>query len=123
MLPVPETSTCLCPFLPPGKKFALKIIEKAQFAVGDHSLENEISILCSVNHPNIVNLEEWFDESSKARARVIFSGRCTPERLLPPTPLHPIPSRLTQRASLVFLQPHIRSGGSRDGVRVWRRPL
>ena len=50
------------------EKFAIKIINKEKVGVGKYavSFENEVSIMKSVIHPNLIKLEEVF-ESKKVR--------------------------------------------------------
>jgi|ERR1712216_398424 len=46
------------------EKFAIKIINKKNLEKEDEdALESEVTILQNVNHPNIIDLEEVFDES------------------------------------------------------------
>ncbi|XP_026503631.1 serine/threonine-protein kinase DCLK2 isoform X2 [Terrapene carolina triunguis] len=44
-----------------GKEFALKIIDKAKCCGKEHLIENEVSILRQVKHPNIIMLIEEMD--------------------------------------------------------------
>uniref|UniRef100_A0A803VKQ8 non-specific serine/threonine protein kinase n=1 Tax=Ficedula albicollis TaxID=59894 RepID=A0A803VKQ8_FICAL len=44
-----------------GKEFALKIIDKAKCCGKEHLIENEVSILRRVKHPNIIMLVEEMD--------------------------------------------------------------
>uniref|UniRef100_A0A8C8R793 Serine/threonine-protein kinase DCLK2 n=1 Tax=Pelusios castaneus TaxID=367368 RepID=A0A8C8R793_9SAUR len=44
-----------------GKEFALKIIDKAKCCGKEHLIENEVSILRQVKHPNIIMLIEEID--------------------------------------------------------------
>ncbi|KFZ59127.1 Serine/threonine-protein kinase DCLK2, partial [Antrostomus carolinensis] len=44
-----------------GKEFALKIIDKAKCCGKEHLIENEVSILRRVKHPNIIMLTEEMD--------------------------------------------------------------
>ncbi|NXV13310.1 DCLK2 kinase, partial [Cepphus grylle] len=44
-----------------GKEFALKIIDKAKCCGKEHLIENEVSILRQVKHPNIIMLMEEMD--------------------------------------------------------------
>ncbi|NWS57655.1 DCLK2 kinase, partial [Chunga burmeisteri] len=48
-----------------GKEFALKIIDKAKCCGKEHLIENEVSILRRVKHPNIIMLIEEMDTPSE----------------------------------------------------------
>ncbi|XP_072262001.1 serine/threonine-protein kinase DCLK2 isoform X1 [Pyxicephalus adspersus] len=48
-----------------GKEFALKIIDKAKCCGKEHLIENEVSILRQVKHPNIIMLIEEMDTTSE----------------------------------------------------------
>ncbi|XP_075889258.1 serine/threonine-protein kinase DCLK2 isoform X1 [Nelusetta ayraudi] len=48
-----------------GKEFALKIINKAKCVGKEHLIENEVSVLRQVKHPNIIMLIEEVDTSSE----------------------------------------------------------
>uniref|UniRef100_A0A8C5NRM9 Serine/threonine-protein kinase DCLK2 n=1 Tax=Junco hyemalis TaxID=40217 RepID=A0A8C5NRM9_JUNHY len=48
-----------------GKEFALKIIDKAKCCGKEHLIENEVSILRRVKHPNIIMLVEEMDTPSE----------------------------------------------------------
>ncbi|XP_038611045.1 serine/threonine-protein kinase DCLK2 isoform X2 [Tachyglossus aculeatus] len=48
-----------------GKEFALKIIDKAKCCGKEHLIENEVSILRQVKHPNIIMLIEEMDTSTE----------------------------------------------------------
>nr|XP_031540130.1 serine/threonine-protein kinase DCLK2 [Vicugna pacos] len=54
--------------LPPrstGKEFALKIIDKAKCCGKEHLIENEVSILRRVKHPNIIMLVEEMETATE----------------------------------------------------------
>lgn len=48
-----------------GVEFALKIIDKSKCAGKEHMIENEVSILRSVQHPNIIRLVAEHDTPSE----------------------------------------------------------
>ncbi|XP_075716479.1 serine/threonine-protein kinase DCLK2 isoform X3 [Rhinoderma darwinii] len=48
-----------------GKEYALKIIDKAKCCGKEHLIENEVSILRQVKHPNIIMLIEEMDTSTE----------------------------------------------------------
>ncbi|XP_073460977.1 serine/threonine-protein kinase DCLK2 isoform X1 [Aquarana catesbeiana] len=48
-----------------GKEFALKIIDKAKCCGKEHLIENEVSILRQVKHPNIIMLIEEMDTTTE----------------------------------------------------------
>ncbi|XP_072831851.1 serine/threonine-protein kinase DCLK2 isoform X2 [Vicugna pacos] len=48
-----------------GKEFALKIIDKAKCCGKEHLIENEVSILRRVKHPNIIMLVEEMETASE----------------------------------------------------------
>ncbi|MEE6461322.1 hypothetical protein FKM82_001259 [Ascaphus truei] len=48
-----------------GKEFALKIIDKAKCCGKEHLIDNEVSILRQVKHPNIIMLIEEMDTSAE----------------------------------------------------------
>lgn len=48
-----------------GTEFALKIIDKSKCAGKEHMIENEVAILRSVQHPNIIRLVAEHDTSSE----------------------------------------------------------
>lgn len=48
-----------------GTEFALKIIDKSKCAGKEHMIENEVAILRSVQHPNIIRLIAEHDTSSE----------------------------------------------------------
>ncbi|XP_075564944.1 serine/threonine-protein kinase DCLK2 isoform X2 [Pelecanus crispus] len=48
-----------------GKEFALKIIDKAKCCGKEHLIENEVSILRRVKHPNIIMLIEEMDTQTE----------------------------------------------------------
>ncbi|KAG8453966.1 hypothetical protein GDO86_000552 [Hymenochirus boettgeri] len=48
-----------------GKEFALKIIDKAKCCGKEHLIENEVSILRQVKHPNIIMLIEEIDTATE----------------------------------------------------------
>uniref|UniRef100_L7N3N9 Serine/threonine-protein kinase DCLK2 n=1 Tax=Xenopus tropicalis TaxID=8364 RepID=L7N3N9_XENTR len=48
-----------------GKEFALKIIDKAKCCGKEHLIENEVSILRQVKHPNIIMLIEEMDTTAE----------------------------------------------------------
>ncbi|XP_053559704.1 serine/threonine-protein kinase DCLK2 isoform X1 [Bombina bombina] len=48
-----------------GKEFALKIIDKAKCCGKEHLIENEVSILRQVKHPNIIMLIEEMETSTE----------------------------------------------------------
>ncbi|KAM9329025.1 serine/threonine-protein kinase DCLK2 [Gastrophryne carolinensis] len=48
-----------------GKQFALKIIDKAKCCGKEHLIENEVSILRQVKHPNIIMLIEEMDTTTE----------------------------------------------------------
>jgi len=48
-----------------GKEFALKIIDKAKCCGKEHLIENEVSILRRVKHPNIIMLVEEMETATE----------------------------------------------------------
>ncbi|KAJ3614312.1 hypothetical protein NHX12_017886, partial [Muraenolepis orangiensis] len=48
-----------------GKEYALKIIDKAKCSGKKHLIENEVSVLRRVKHPNIIMLMEEFNSSTE----------------------------------------------------------
>jgi len=48
-----------------GERFAVKVIDKSAIKDSEDTLRNEIDILKSIEHPNIIALKEIFDSKSK----------------------------------------------------------
>ena len=56
------SEVCLCVDKNSGQKFAVKCIDKKSLKGKEDSLENEINVLRTADHPNIVKMIEMFDD-------------------------------------------------------------